>query len=124
MNLKKLFGKYPLIYSAGGKYYAFGFGVCSVVENKTYIDRYERCMKNMTLSESAEDIARYIEYINRMARKIQEASGIEPLLDVCIETFENFGFTEDELREIEQQVNNYEKIFLNGKIRKNLTIPE
>ena len=104
--IDKLFKQYPFIYFIGGRYYAFGTGVCVKCDSRIIdMDHAYKVFENSIDRELTPDEAcKIFRHLVNMADFFKEEIG------VCFNPKEeiiNFHFDEDELEELKKQVERY-----------------
>ena len=104
--IEKLFKQYPFIYFIGGKYYAFGTGVCSKCDMKSVM--LERRYK--TFEESINKNLTTDEAWGIFHKLIVEADGVRDDNGLCTNPEKEilkFNFGETEMNELKMQVERY-----------------
>lgn len=109
-TMEEIFKKSPFIYYIGGRYYAFGTGVCARCNSeicslesryKCYVDN---CNKDLT-QQQAFEIWR---------RVVSAAEYVEQKQGTCFkpeEEIAQFGFSNEEIKELEKQIEAYINFF-------------
>lgn len=104
--IEKVFKQYPFIYFIGGRYYAFGTGVCSecdtdsILLEKRYIDFEDSIGQDLT-TEDAWGI---------FHKLIVEAEYMKDKNEICVypeKELLKFHFGENEMNELNEQVERY-----------------
>ena len=106
--IEKLFKQYPFIYRIGGKYYAFGTGVCvecdcdSVLLENKYSDYESSIHKDLTVEDAWRIFHKLIFEADYMKDKNAYCTSTK-------EEFYNFHFSDDEMNELKMQIDRYIK---------------
>lgn len=104
--IEKVFKQYPFIYCIGGKYYAFGTGVCSECDMSSVLleSRYKAFEESVSETLTVEEAWRIFHKV------MTEAIGVKDDKGICLEPKKeilNFKFGEKEMAELEAQVERY-----------------
>lgn len=104
--IEEIFKKYPFIYYIGGKYYAFGTGVCAECNSGSCSleSHYKRYINNYNEDLTREQAFRIWHSVAGEAEYVKHEQGI------CLKPEEEivkFAFSNEEIKELEEQVEIY-----------------
>ena len=111
--IEKLFKQYPFIYKIGDRFFAFGTGVCSEClkqdrEGLKY--RYKRYCDNVDVEMDRETAWKIFRKLNAIGEIIIQEEG--PCYNPE-EKIKEFNFNEEEMAELEAQIEQYVKNWVN-----------
>ena len=109
LDLEKLFKIHPFVFYIGGEYFVFGSGVCMECNNKSEYHvtlplKYQKYIEAIDDDSVTNSQAWEIFYkLNNVANKVKDDAEHTNLK----EQFEKYSFDEDELKEIQQQLEQF-----------------
>ena len=118
LDLEKLFKMRPFVYYIRDDYYAFGDGVCTKCNNKygnpaTLLNRFNRYIEAL----KSENISKNDAWeVYRKVNSVAENKRQHELQIHAKEDFDKFEFTNDEKDEIQRQLEQVVKFFVDNHL--------
>ena len=114
--IEKLFKQYPFVYLIDDCFYAFGTGVCAKVGNDRILtaSHYSMYIKASNTSVEQYDAWRIFHKLVMTAESVKDENGFN---GEVMKDFTKLGFTENQLKQVEEQVQRYIDYFQKYRIK-------
>lgn len=113
--VEKVFKQHPFIYCIGGKYYAFGTGVCSECDMKSVLleSRYRKFVDSIDIDLKDCEAWEIFRKVSFEAKCVMDDGNVctNPEAEIV-----KFGFSENEMNELKKQVDRYVDYFTKHRL--------